>query len=95
MRHAMRKTVVQPVGAKWRCLNRFVRLLLTPTWKLRMRQQLNQAEMEYDAAINAYHEVQGDGQSGFYEHNQASYWKGQRDALRGFLPHHEDRHVAT
>lgn len=69
-----------------RCLARLVRLLLTPTWKLRISQQLHRAEMEYDAAVNAYHEVQGEGQSGFYEHNQASYWKGRRDALRVFLP---------
>lgn len=66
--------------------------LLTPTWKLRMLRQLHRADMEYDAAVNAYHEVQGEGESGFYEQNQANYWKGRRDALRMFLPNNELRH---
>ena len=56
-----------------------------------MRQQLHQAEMEYADAVNAYNEVQGAGQSGFYEHNQASYWKGRRDALRSFLPNDKEQ----
>jgi len=73
--------------SKWAvALPRLVRQLLTPTWKLRMMQQLHRAEMEYDAAVNAYHEAEGECRSSFYEHNQASYWKGRRDALRVFLP---------
>jgi hypothetical protein len=54
--------------------------------KLRIRQQLHRAEMEYDAAVNAYHEAERESRSSFHEHNQASYWKGRRDALRMFLP---------
>jgi len=52
----------------------------------RIRQQLHRAEMEYDAAVNACHEAEGECRSSFHEHNQASYWKGRSDALRMFLP---------
>ena len=73
-------------------LVRLIGLLFTPTWKLRMMQQLHYAEMEYDAAVNAYHEAEGECRSSFYEHNQASYWKGRRDALRVFLPNKHITH---
>jgi len=70
-------------------LSRLVRLLLTPTWKLRMMQQLHRAEMEYDAATNAYSEaIEGDRPSVFAS-NQAHYRKGRCDALRVFLPNAE------
>ena len=70
-------------------LSRLVRLLLTPTWELRMMQQLHRAEMEYDAATNAYSEaIEGDCPSVFAS-NQAHYWKGRCDALRVFLPNAE------
>jgi hypothetical protein len=57
--------------------------------KLRIRQQLHRDEMEYNAAVNAYHEAERESRSSFHEHNQASYWKGRRDALRMFLPNAE------
>lgn len=63
--------------------------VLTPTWKLLIRQQLHRAEMEYDSAVNAYRDAEGECRSSFYEHNQASYWKGRRDALRMFM-HNSD-----
>ena len=67
-------------------LSRLVRLLLTPTWKLRIRSQMEHAQKQYDDAVAAYHEAEAECRSSFYEHNQASYWKGRRDALRVFLP---------
>lgn len=92
--HPPSMTPTQPNNAPAGCMRQLVRLvvlLLTPTWKLRIRQQLHRAEMEYDAAVNAYHEAEGECRSSFYEHNQASYWKGRRDALRMFLPNAEVR----
>lgn len=47
---------------------------------------MEHAQKQYDAAVAAYHEAEVECRSSFYEHNQASYWKGRRDALRVFLP---------
>jgi hypothetical protein len=69
-----------------RYLARLVRLLLTPTWKLRIENQMEHAQRQYDEAVAAYHEAEEKCLDSFYEHNQASYWKGRRDALRVFLP---------
>lgn len=75
---------------KWAVdLPRLVRLLLTPTWKLRMMQQLHHAEMEYDAASNAYSEAIGEDRPSVHASNQAHYWKGRCDALRVFLTNSE------
>jgi hypothetical protein len=63
-----------------------VRLLLTPTWKLRIMNQMEHAQKQYDEAVAAYHEAEEKCLSSCYEHNHASYWKGRRDALRVFLP---------
>jgi hypothetical protein len=68
-----------------------VRLLLTPTWKLRIENQMEHAQKQYEKAVAAYHEAEEEClSSSFYEHNQASYWKGRRDALRVFLPNVKD-----
>lgn len=75
-----------------RCLARLVRLLMTPTWKLRIRSQMEYAQRRYDEAVAAYHEAEAECRSSFYEHNQASYWKGRRDALRVFLPNSDYPH---
>jgi hypothetical protein len=47
--------------------------------------ELRKADMEYDAARNVYYESLGECRISSYEQNQASYWKGRRDALRVFL----------
>lgn len=66
-------------------LTQLIGLLFTPTWKLRIQLELARAEMEYDAARNAYFESLRECLVPSYEQNQANYWKGRRDALRVFL----------
>jgi hypothetical protein len=51
---------------------------------------MEHAQKQYDEAVAAYHEAEDECRSSFYEHNQASYWKGRRDALRMFLPNGKD-----
>ena len=50
-----------------------------------MQKRLHLAEVAYNAAVKAYQEAENECRSSFYDHNQASYWKGQRDAIRACL----------
>ena len=54
-------------------------------FKAIISKELHKAEMEYEAARNAYYESLWECRISSYERNQASYWKGRRDALRVFL----------
>lgn len=55
-----------------------------------IRHQLDLAETEYVAAVKAYHQAEAEARNSFCEHNDASYWKGRRDALRALLTHPEE-----
>lgn len=46
---------------------------------------LRAAETRYKKAVKSYEEAGADGRSSFWEHNQASYAKGKRDAYRDLL----------
>lgn len=54
-------------------------------FKAIMMQELRKADMNFARWSNAYNDAERECRSSFYEHNQASYWKGRRDALRVFL----------
>jgi hypothetical protein len=54
-------------------------------FKAIISKELHKAEMEYEAARNDYYESLGECLGSSYEQNQASYWKGRRDALRVFF----------
>ena len=57
----------------------------------RIENDLAHAQLQFskcrESAVNAT--LAGDG---FYEHNEASYWKGRRDALRNLLSNVESAH---
>ena len=54
-------------------------------FKAIMMQDLRVADMNFARWSNAYNDAERECRSSSYEHNQASYWKGRRDALRVFL----------
>ena len=58
--------------------------LASPIGSTRIENDLAHAQQEFnkwsEAAIEA-----AKGVSAFYEHNEASYWKGRRDALRNLM----------
>ena len=60
----------------------------------RIENDLAHAQQEFnkwsEAAIEA-----SKGVSAFYEHNEASYWKGRRDALRNLLSNSESSRTAN
>jgi len=60
----------------------------------RMQNDLAHAQLQFnkcrESAVNAT--LAGDG---FYEHNEASYWKGRRDALRNLKSNTEDTRASS
>lgn len=54
-----------------------------------IREAHRKASERYEKAVQHYHQCEEDQVNSFLAHNDASYWKGRRDALRHlihFLP---------
>jgi hypothetical protein len=61
-------------------------------FKAIMMQELRKAEMNFARWSNAYNDAERECRISSYEQNQASYWKGRRDALRVFLTDFVEAH---
>ena len=69
-----------------RWLSRLVRLLRLPVverWRIAFRAKM--ADRDYADAVKAYESAEAEARSSFWEHNQASYHKGRRDAFAELL----------
>jgi|688.fasta_scaffold284579_2 hypothetical protein len=58
-----------------------------------IREAHRKASARYEKAVQHYHQCEEDQINSFLAHNDASYWKGRRDALRHlihFLPNAKD-----
>lgn len=45
------------------------------------------AAEKYQQCVKAYYDAEAQQVNSFAEHNEASYWKGRRDALRHLMHH--------
>jgi hypothetical protein len=53
-----------------------------------------EAAKRYSQHMQAYEDAEANAVNSFYDHNEASYWKGRRDGLRDVLSNVQD-HEST